>query len=510
MKERIKVLVVDDDPQIIGRSAAGSCGRSSGNNKDMDNFRILVIDDDPSLRKTLSDIFRVKGYETFSAKNGEEGLALVKEDPVNLVLIDLGLPDIPGLEVLARVKAGFPDTEAIILTGNATLYSAIEATNKGAFSYLLKPYDIDRLLVLIKHVFEKQEAKAELARQSAELQRSNAELNALHEVSQAISHTLNMDELLSEILRSLVKTEIFPFEVRGAIFLVEKGKVRLASSIGLSEEAVEQCKEIRTGECLCGLAVAKEEVVVSINSEEDRRHTICRTSEKAHGHIPEGPHGHIIVPLKAVDKVVGLLTLYTRPGTDADGKLLTLLNSIGGLLGIAINNASLYEESKSVSLHDPLTGLANRRFMDMQLDKSMELAKRYGESFSLIMLDIDFFKKYNDTRGHLEGDRLLVKLADILMRETRKADFVFRYGGEEFLVILPETGLTMASEAAERLRTAVESEAGVTISLGVSSYHESLQDKEALITEADNGLYRAKQNGRNRVEKASDFDGTNS
>ncbi len=116
------------------------------------------------------------------------------------------------------------------------------------------------------------------------------------------------------------------------------------------------------------------------------------------------------------------------------------------------------------------------------------------------MLDIDHFKKYNDTYGHVEGDRMLVKIAHVLLKVVRTADHVFRYGGEEFLVLLPETDLTNACKAAERLRKAVEAEAGVTISLGVSPYHESLHDKEAMIKMADNALYQAKQNGRNRVE----------
>lgn len=469
----------------------------------MGNFRILVIDDDPSLRKTLADILRIKGYETLSAKGGEEGLALMRDNSVNLVLLDLGLPDIPGLEVLARVKAGFPGAETIILTGNATLDSAVEATNLGAFSYMMKPYDINQMLVVIRHVKEKREAEEKIAKKAAELQQTNSELKALQEVMQALSRTLNMDELLSEVLRSLVKSEIFPFEVRGAIFLIDKGRVHLASSLGLSHEVAEKCGVIRPGECLCGQAVAKEEIIVSLNSAKDPRHTFCRPAEKIPGHPPAEPHGHIIVPLKAVDKIVGILNLYTYPDTEVDESLLKLLNSIGGQIGIAINNASLYEETKAVSLHDPLTGLANRRFMQIQFEKNFESAKRYGEELSVIMLDIDHFKIYNDTYGHTGGDNLLVKLAEIIVREMRKADYVFRYGGEEFLIIFPETGLAKTREAAERLRLAVEAEAGVTISLGVASLTESVKGIEDLIVNADQALYRAKEGGRNRVETST-------
>lgn len=119
---------------------------------------VLIIDDDPNLRKTLSDILRAKGYRTLSAKDGTEGLALIGANAIDLALIDLKLPGISGLEVTHRIKVEYPRIEAIILTGNASLDSAIEATNIGAFSYLQKPYDIDQLLLHIRHATEKQES----------------------------------------------------------------------------------------------------------------------------------------------------------------------------------------------------------------------------------------------------------------------------------------------------------------------------------------------------------------
>ncbi|OGR29328.1 MAG: hypothetical protein A2X83_03515 [Desulfuromonadales bacterium GWD2_54_10] len=460
----------------------------------MEQPRILIIDDDPNLRKTLADILRVKGYETLTAEDGEQGLAVLLGQRVGLVLLDLGLPGIPGLEVLARIKADSPLTGVIVLTGQATIDSAVEATNRGAFSYLVKPYEIDQLLNHIRRAIEKLQADKEIAEHHIELSRMNIELKALYEVSLVISRTIDMEKLLPEILQALAGTGIFPFEIKGAIFLAEGGKLRLASFLSLSETILKPCSDISKGECLCGSCAASGEIVFLRNFIEGGRHPRCD---------PEmTPYGRLIIPLKAIDKVVGILSLYVQPDVEVSDQVLRLLSSVANQIGIAISNARLYEETKSSSLHDPLTGLANRRFLQIQLEKSFEAAKRYQEKLSVIMLDIDHFKNYNDTRGHMGGDRLLARLAQVLVKELRDADYVFRYGGEEFICMLPETDLALAAEVAERLRMAVQAETDVTISLGVTSFTDDMPDKETLVRKADEALYRAKESGRNRVERS--------
>ena len=139
---------------------------------------ILLIDDDIGMRKTLLDILKAKGYETFVAGDGAQGLAFLQENPVNLVLTDLGLPGISGIGILGKVKALYPAMEVIILTGSATIHSAIEATNLGAFSYLQKPYDIDQLLLQIQRAGEKQRVEIELRISRQLLEDKVAELEA--------------------------------------------------------------------------------------------------------------------------------------------------------------------------------------------------------------------------------------------------------------------------------------------------------------------------------------------
>ncbi|TFG36705.1 MAG: diguanylate cyclase [Nitrospirales bacterium] len=457
----------------------------------MDKYKILIVDDDPNVRKVLGDTLTLKGYETFAAKDGTEALSVLKQDSFNLVLTDLGLPNISGLEVLHRVKADYPLLEVIILTGNATLYSAIESTNKGAFSYLQKPYDMDQLLLHIKHAIEKQQAEVQILQHSVELKKINSELKALYEVSLIISRTIDLNKLFSEIVDAFSIIEVFSFVQKSMIFLIDKNRTHLVA-LGLSKAETGSCDKLAVGDCLCGLAAKNGEIIVSKNCGNDIRH-------KKKSHWP-APHGHIIVPLKSINKVEGVLCLFTHPDIGPDEHILNLLLTIGNQLGIAIENLKLYEEAKSFSLHDPLTGLANRRLLQIQLEKSFEGAKRYEKPLSIIMLDIDYFKKYNDTYGHVEGDRLLVAIANILLKELRSPDYIFRYGGEEFLIMLPEIELKNANIVAERLRKTVASKLTVTISLGVSSCRQSMQTKEDLINNADTALYQAKQNGRNRVE----------
>ncbi|MDD5774090.1 MAG: diguanylate cyclase [bacterium] len=174
--------------------------------------------------------------------------------------------------------------------------------------------------------------------------------------------------------------------------------------------------------------------------------------------------------------------------------------SIFAFTNISAKNAETYEQTKDMSLHDHLTGLANRRLMEIELEIFFAKAKRYNNKLSAIMLDIDHFKKFNDTYGHEAGDKALSIIAEIIEMEVRETDLAIRYGGEEFLILLPQTGLTETIEAAERIKKAVNLQTKYTVSLGVSTYNKDMQQKEDIIKKADDALYLAKNKGRNRIE----------
>ncbi len=333
---------------------------------------------------------------------------------------------------------------------------------------------------------------ADLQTKNMDLSEKQSELSALYTVSTAVSKTIEIDKLFDIILGTITGLEMLSLEQKAGIFIIEGNRMELVAHLGHPKEFLDQHKDMKVGDCLCGLAAETGEIIISKNSDKDCGHTI---------RYPEmTPHGHIIIPLKVRTRVVGVLYLYTLPDIEMDNDKIDSLVTIGNQIGIAVDNARLYEETKEYSLHDPLTGLANRRMMGVVLERNLIMAKRSDKPFSIIMMDIDYFKKYNDTHGHSEGDRLLTELAKLVIRKMRQIDLAVRYGGEEFLLLLPETDLKKAYEAAERLRKAVEVELGTTISLGVASYNEGIEKEEDLIKKADNALYHAKQKGRNRVE----------
>jgi diguanylate cyclase (GGDEF)-like protein/putative nucleotidyltransferase with HDIG domain len=212
----------------------------------------------------------------------------------------------------------------------------------------------------------------------------------------------------------------------------------------------------------------------------------------------------VLCPIKSKQKLIAILALskkhprgfYSRDDTDL---IMTLANEAA----VAIDNASLYEKAKQRANTDELTGLFNHRFFHQRLSEEIARASRFGESFTLIFMDIDNFKKYNDISGHLVGDEALKNIGRLISQTVRDSDLGFRYGGDEFAILLPETTLTEGQTVADRLRKTVESNlewqgVPLTLSIGIASWPTDGIMKEALIQSSDAALYYAKQTGKNR------------
>jgi diguanylate cyclase (GGDEF)-like protein len=215
----------------------------------------------------------------------------------------------------------------------------------------------------------------------------------------------------------------------------------------------------------------------------------------------------IVVPLRYRQEILGTLTAIHFAENDYPQTKVELLETIASHAAIAITNAQLFEEIQQLAETDELTKINNRRQLFKLGEQAFNHAIRYNESLSVIMLDIDHFKLINDTYGHATGDMVLRELAQFALDNIRAVDILGRYGGEEFVIILPKASLTQGIEIAERLRYQVESKSIVTsvgtlkttISLGVADLSTPVPNLATLIDRADTALYQAKRAGRNQV-----------
>jgi len=186
-----------------------------------------------------------------------------------------------------------------------------------------------------------------------------------------------------------------------------------------------------------------------------------------------------------------------------------VLEAVANQLVVAVENSQLYKLTKRMAITDELTGLHNYRHLQHRLDEELRRASRYEKDLSFLMIDVDDFKAYNDTNGHVAGDRALRELGEVVVSVVREVDIVCRYGGEEFSVILPETDVSGALVTAAKIREAVGQHVfgeapdicggKLTISIGLATYPTHADDKQALLTVADDALYRAKNSGKNRI-----------
>ncbi len=216
----------------------------------------------------------------------------------------------------------------------------------------------------------------------------------------------------------------------------------------------------------------------------------------------------LLQTLYAHGKVLGLVIAgNSRKKANLAPEKVERFSTVVNQAGIALENAQFYEKIQELTLHDELTGAYNYRYFYPKLREEMRLASRYRQPLSVAIVDLDDFKHYNDTNGHLAGDSALRQIAQILINRLRKTDIVVRYGGEEFAVVLPVTNREGARKILEDLRKEIENypfggkEAGkkLTISVGISTYPYDAREARELVEIADKGLYQAKNKGKNQI-----------
>jgi len=232
------------------------------------------------------------------------------------------------------------------------------------------------------------------------------------------------------------------------------------------------------------------------------------------GHIRAGYSGdYLCVPMMAQGEGLGILHLSSEDsGQDFTELEQRLASLVGERVGVALANIKLREALRSQSIRDPLTGLFNRRYMEESLERELRRAERNRKCVGVIMIDLDHFKAFNDTFGHDAGDLVLREFGNLLRARTRKEDIACRYGGEEFLLVLPDATLEDTSRRAEQLREATKQLdvhfqgrplGAITCSMGVAVFPDTAGDRSELVSVADAALYRAKIEGRDRVSVAA-------
>ncbi len=324
-------------------------------------------------------------------------------------------------------------------------------------------------------------------------------MTTLQTVSAAMTSSLELSEILRNIVEILKISYGYTYI---SIYLLDGETLHLGAQLGYPDELVIKAIPITSGVIGRTARTKETQFILDVNNDP----AFMRASYEV--------KSEICVPLLKHDHILGVLNVESKEENPLDENDLNLLDAIAGPLAVAIDNARLHAEVKTMALTDAMSGLANRRAFDEILHTELPRARRYNNPLSLIIMDLDSFKEFNDRYGHPAGDIRLKEIAEMLKENVREPDIAARYGGEEFAVILPNTGKHGAVKLAERLRNAAEAKApthhlndsviaGYTISLGVATFPEDAVTGQDLLIAADNAELDAKRLGKNRVCAAS-------
>lgn len=343
--------------------------------------------------------------------------------------------------------------------------------------------------------------QASLALENARLysleRRRAQQLEAINAVAQQTTAVLDLDELLTVVCRLLL--EWFHID-HAAVLLCEGDNLRVRAYEGRLTPKVPLGAILAPGTGLTARALGQGKSVVE--------NDVGRVDGYYPGFVET--KSEVCVPLIFFGEKLGVLALDSAAESAFDPEDIQPLESVADICAAAIQNANYFERMRQLAYVDGLTGIHNRRFFEMRIVEELERASRFQGRMSVIMVDIDHFKKLNDEFGHLLGDEVLRGVAGILKQQLRKMDMVCRYGGEEFAVVVPETTGENAVTVAEKLRRQVECfpfpgvPRPVTISCGVAEYPVHGASRDEVVAAADGALYTAKQQGRNRVVAAAD------
>jgi len=448
--------------------------------------RILIIEDDRFFRETFSDLLKMDGYEVDCAPGGGEGLEKLAGSRYDLVITDLIMPGIDGMEVLSRVKESNPDIDVIMVTGNTDLDSAIFALKHGARDYLLKPVNPDEF----RH-------SVALCIQQRRLLNENEELKkmvSLFQVSQTIAGCLELERIYHLMVEAVAR-EVGVGRYLG--FFQADNQLELKEVRGFSSESAEYYRKV---------------VLAMLPGKPPGSHrieTVALPVEAGNAHQEA-----CLIYVCNRERLHGVIVLFNEVGRRFPDIRLERKNILFLLeqSSQAFENAETHSRAKDMLFIDDLSGLFNHRYLDIALNQELKRAQRYASHLAVLFLDIDSFKTVNDTYGHLVGSQVLRETGLLVQKTVREIDVVIRYGGDEFTIILVETKCEIACMIAERIRQQIEAHVfmapegyniRLTCSIGFACCPEDTLSKYELLEMADKAMYAGKSIGKNCVSHFS-------
>ncbi len=457
---------------------------------------ILLVDEDPLTRQMYGDVLREEGYRVDTAGSGEEAISMIDTGGYDVVVTDIFPSEAgnegDGLEFVRKIKNRHPVQEIVILTGHATTSAAISALRAGVSDFLRKPVNPEEFRITIKRILE----KSRLFKDNDRLQETIKVL----EVCNRISSCLDLEDLSQMAL-----------DVMLGMFNASVGAL----------VTFDDSKECFSPKYTRNMAGSMESNVISyLNSLHARKRTALETVNLFHplSNFPAAGGGSpfrsmLYLPVITYGRLFGACAVFhlkeERPPSKNQIKNLEVISR---QINLAFENALKLRQARELAYIDELTGCYNTRYLDEFVEKEIKRAKRHGYPLSFLFLDLDHFKKVNDTHGHLVGSRVLIDVARLIRQATREIDIVVRYGGDEFVILLVNTSADGAMEVAERIRKMIAAhtfgaDSGLSLrlsaSIGIATYPEHARDKRAVLDLADRAMYHVKSTTRNSVYIAS-------
>lgn len=448
--------------------------------------RVLIVDDIPTNVKLLEARLMAEYFDVLTACSGKEALEICAQNDVDLVLLDVMMPEMDGFEVCRRLKADSKTTHipVVMITALDQVSDRVEGLNAGADDFLNKPVDDTQLMARVKSLVRLKSLTDELRARALTGQQIAIEdaIRAMDEVQDTNGRILLIDsdkrhgERVQGYLEKEHRVDLVtdPSEVVFRASQVEYELAIVSMSLG-EHDPLRIYSQLRTLE-------ATRSVPILLMADEEDRSRVARGLEM-------GVNDFIMRPIERNELSARVRTQIKRHRYAAE-----LRESLNNTLQMAVV--------------DDLTGLYNRRYFDRHLGIMFSKAAEQNRELGVMMIDLDHFKSVNDTHGHDAGDVVLREFAERLRRNIRGADLACRYGGEEFVVLMPDTDVSTASMVAERLRSAVDGRVfainetvnlSLTVSIGIGTIDQSDENPEMLVKRADIAVYQAKHGGRNRV-----------